>query len=105
MTGFAFCLVVTDGAVLRTIHPAAMGEHAAEIERIALTLSGAARAASAPVARKPDPPISPATMTQAEIARAQGFTGDVCRQCGSFAMKRTGTCQTCTACGFNEGCG
>lgn len=30
-------------------------------------------------------------------------TGDVCQDCGAFAMIRTGTCLTCTACGSSSG--
>lgn len=32
-------------------------------------------------------------------------TGQTCRQCGHFQVIRTGTCLTCQACGYNEGCG
>ncbi|MBX9934423.1 MAG: hypothetical protein K2Y56_23400 [Methylobacterium sp.] len=39
-----------------------------------------------------------------EVARAHGFTGDMCGSCGSFAMKRAGTCLTCQACGSTTGC-
>lgn len=40
-------------------------------------------------------------------AKARGYTGDMCQNptCGSFTMRRTGTCLTCDTCGFNEGCG
>ncbi|WP_238232486.1 hypothetical protein [Methylobacterium thuringiense] len=40
-----------------------------------------------------------------ETAIAQGFTADACDTCGAFAMKRSGTCMTCTACGATTGCG
>jgi hypothetical protein len=30
-------------------------------------------------------------------------SGDVCQDCGSFAMVRTGTCLTCAACGSSSG--
>jgi hypothetical protein len=30
--------------------------------------------------------------------------GQVCPQCGG-GMQRTGSCLTCTSCGFNDGCG
>lgn len=48
-------------------------------------------------------PESP-TLTQAEMARVYGYTGDVCKGCGQFTMRRTGPCLTCQVCGFNEGC-
>jgi hypothetical protein len=104
----SFVIVVTDGRTIRTLHPPSMGRHLPDVDRIVRDLifpPDDAAPASEPVAPKPPSPQSAATMTQAEIARVQGFTGDVCRQCGSFATKRTGTCLTCTACGSNEGCG
>jgi ribonucleoside-diphosphate reductase alpha chain len=45
------------------------------------------------------------TLTQSEIARNSGFTGNACEQCGSFNLRRTGTCETCEDCGWNKGCG
>lgn len=38
-------------------------------------------------------------------ARARGFSGDACPECGSFAMVRSGTCLTCQQCGSTSGCG
>ena len=37
-------------------------------------------------------------------ARQQGYTGDMCPDCGQFTMIRTGTCLRCL-CGWNGGCG
>ncbi|MEQ8822655.1 MAG: adenosylcobalamin-dependent ribonucleoside-diphosphate reductase [Sumerlaeia bacterium] len=39
------------------------------------------------------------------LARSAGYTGDACPACGGFAMRRSGTCQTCEACGHAGGCG
>jgi hypothetical protein len=41
------------------------------------------------------PPLVPAFHSQ--------FSGDICADCGSAAMIRTGTCQTCQACGSTSG--
>jgi len=46
-----------------------------------------------------------ATLTQGEIAKQKGFTGNACEQCGSLNMRRTGTCETCEDCSWNKGCG
>ncbi len=44
-----------------------------------------------------DPPVLP--------ARSQGLDlGPACQQCGGM-MQRTGSCYTCSSCGFNTGCG
>ena len=33
-----------------------------------------------------------------------GYTGDACSNCGSFRMRRSGTCATCEECGSTTGC-
>lgn len=101
-----FVLVVTDGSGMRAFHRAVLPEnHRAAVDVIVRH----ALARIAAMAQIPSPAaaaqVSTATMTQHEISRASGYTGEVCRACGSFATKRTGTCVTCEACGSNEGCG
>ncbi len=44
-----------------------------------------------------EPPVIP--------ARRKGLDlGPACQQCGGM-MQRTGSCYTCSSCGFNTGCG
>lgn len=58
------------------------------------------------------PPIAPeaipATAASAEdlrhIARAQGYTGDICNDCQNMTMVRNGTCLKCETCGSTTGC-
>lgn len=38
-------------------------------------------------------------------ARSSGYTGEVCGECRSFTVRRSGTCTTCDTCGANSGCG
>jgi ribonucleoside-diphosphate reductase alpha chain len=37
-------------------------------------------------------------------ARLQGYTGSMCSGCGSFKMKRNGSCEVCLDCGATSGC-
>lgn len=37
-------------------------------------------------------------------AREQGYTGDICPECGSMTMVRNGTCLKCNTCGSTTGC-
>ncbi len=37
-------------------------------------------------------------------AKLQGFTGSMCSGCGSFKMKRNGSCELCLDCGATSGC-
>ncbi len=73
------------------------------------TSSPAASAAAAPPAEteaesRPatsaltdDPPVLPAVRRGLDL-------GPACQQCGGM-MQRTGSCYTCSSCGFNTGCG
>ena len=38
------------------------------------------------------------------VAREQGFTGDICSNCGGSNMQRSGTCLKCAECGSTTGC-
>ena len=42
--------------------------------------------------------------TKLEQAKLQGFTGSACSGCGSFKMKRNGSCEVCLDCGATSGC-
>ncbi|WP_420604719.1 hypothetical protein [Methylobacterium sp.] len=103
MTAIAYAIVVTDGTSLRTIHPVALGPDAADVERIIRAFLFGDEAPRPPP--KPSLVSETVTLTQREIATTQGFTGDACPLCGSFMMKRAGTCLTCQACGSTTGCG
>jgi ribonucleoside-diphosphate reductase alpha chain len=60
--------------------------------------SGTVPTAVAPTSALTDePPVIPA-------ARAGLDLGPACQQCGGM-MQRTGSCYTCSSCGFNTGCG
>ncbi len=60
--------------------------------------SGAAPTAVAPTTALTDePPVMPAARTGLDL-------GPACQQCGGM-MQRTGSCYTCSSCGFNTGCG
>jgi ribonucleoside-diphosphate reductase alpha chain len=58
---------------------------------------GSADVAPATSALTDEPPVHPA-------ARAGLDLGPACQQCGGM-MQRTGSCYTCSSCGFNTGCG
>jgi ribonucleoside-diphosphate reductase alpha chain len=44
-----------------------------------------------------EPPVHPAARSGLDL-------GPACQQCGGM-MQRTGSCYTCSSCGFNTGCG
>jgi ribonucleoside-diphosphate reductase alpha chain len=37
-------------------------------------------------------------------ARAKGYEGDACTECGNFTLVRNGTCMKCNTCGGTSGC-
>ncbi len=69
---------------------------------------------------EPEPRVSPATAleTWAESktiakasaaekraeAKAQGYEGEACGECGNFTLVRNGTCMKCNTCGSTTGC-
>jgi ribonucleoside-diphosphate reductase alpha chain len=65
--------------------------------------SGSGSGSEAPTAVAPtsaltdEPPVIPAVRAGLDL-------GPACQQCGGM-MQRTGSCYTCSSCGFNTGCG
>jgi ribonucleoside-diphosphate reductase alpha chain len=45
-----------------------------------------------------------AAPSKIQLAKQQGFTGSMCSGCGSFKMKRNGSCEVCLDCGATSGC-
>ena len=37
-------------------------------------------------------------------ARARGYEGEACGECGNFTLVRNGTCMKCDTCGGTTGC-
>ena len=43
-------------------------------------------------------------LSQMRQARAKGYEGDACSECGNFTLVRNGTCMKCVTCGSTSGC-
>jgi hypothetical protein len=57
-----------------------------------------------PVLRKPPPPaILLGAPGNGRGGKSSEMTGELCGECGAFAMIRTGTCLTCQMCGGTSG--
>lgn len=104
--GLAYVLVVTDGASLRTIHPAALAEGDARAveDVIRRHVLGPEPGPPKPDPRQETPSDRIRRAALVEVARASGFSGDLCDRCGNMQMKRSGACLTCQACGATTGC-
>ena len=37
-------------------------------------------------------------------AKAKGYEGEMCCECGNFTLVRNGTCMKCDTCGSTTGC-
>ena len=37
-------------------------------------------------------------------AKAKGYEGEMCSECGNFTLVRNGTCMKCDTCGSTTGC-
>jgi ribonucleoside-diphosphate reductase alpha chain len=83
--------------------------------------SNATARGGAAAALKAEPELRPATValehlpwTQADAraqaaekraeARAKGYEGEACGECGNFTLVRNGTCMKCDTCGSTTGC-
>ncbi len=44
------------------------------------------------------------TQSKVKEARAKGYTGEHCSNCGSMRVKRNGSCTVCEDCGTTSGC-
>jgi ribonucleoside-diphosphate reductase alpha chain len=57
------------------------------------------------VANKPPPgALSPPPRNERREARAKGYEGDACSECGQFTLVRAGACMRCDSCGASTGC-
>jgi ribonucleoside-diphosphate reductase alpha chain len=43
-------------------------------------------------------------MERIREARAKGYEGDPCGECGNMTLVRNGTCMKCDTCGSTTGC-
>ena len=59
---------------------------------------------TASLTRIADHPVNTAILDQGEIARAKGYEGAACDECGNFTLVRNGTCLKCNTCGTTTGC-
>lgn len=41
--------------------------------------------------------------SKSQAAKAKGYEGDACGQCGQLTLRRTGPCCTCDSCGSTTG--
>jgi hypothetical protein len=107
-----FVLLVIQDETVRTLHPGGLRpEHVNTIRRVIHehVIDDHARRHTAALPAyevtgnipKTEAPL----MTQQEMARMAGKTGNVCTGCGGFNLVRTGSCETCQDCGHNAGCG
>jgi ribonucleoside-diphosphate reductase alpha chain len=52
---------------------------------------------------QPESEARPVAAQRAE-ARAKGYEGEMCGECGNFTLVRNGTCMKCDTCGSTTGC-
>lgn len=108
---FPFMVIASDGKSMRALKPAQLGRHAPAVEAALCDLlltdpnppPAQEPAAIVPAAIAVEVAALP-TMTQGEMARAKGYTGDCCSNCHEFRMKQSGHCLVCDACGTTTGC-
>jgi ribonucleoside-diphosphate reductase alpha chain len=48
--------------------------------------------------------IAPTKAERRAEAKARGYEGEMCPECGNFTLVRNGTCMKCDTCGSTTGC-
>jgi ribonucleoside-diphosphate reductase alpha chain len=46
----------------------------------------------------------PSKAERRQEAKAKGYEGEMCGECGNFTLVRNGTCMKCDTCGSTSGC-
>ena len=49
-------------------------------------------------------PAAPSKAERRAEAKAKGYEGEMCGECGNFTLVRNGTCMKCDTCGSTTGC-
>jgi ribonucleoside-diphosphate reductase alpha chain len=70
-----------------------------------LPMGAIRRASSGGLELHADGSVARRTLVQAILdAKAQGYEGEPCPECGAMTMVRNGTCLKCMSCGSTSGC-
>lgn len=48
--------------------------------------------------------VAPSKAERRAEAKAKGYEGEMCGECGNFTLVRNGTCMKCDTCGSTTGC-
>ena len=48
--------------------------------------------------------VTPSKAERRAEAKAKGYEGEMCSECGNFTLVRNGTCMKCDTCGSTTGC-
>jgi ribonucleoside-diphosphate reductase alpha chain len=48
--------------------------------------------------------VHPSKAERRAEAKAKGYEGEMCSECGHFSLVRNGTCMKCDTCGSTTGC-
>jgi ribonucleoside-diphosphate reductase alpha chain len=79
-------------------------DHASDLEVVEEQAHEEHNHAHAEVAEEAPATAANAAAERVREARAKGYEGDACGECGNFTMVRNGTCLKCDSCGGTSGC-
>ena len=85
-------------------HKAPRTEPMAEVQPIAVGQSRPAPVAQSTSAVVGASRAASVAAEQRSVARAMGYEGDPCGECGALTLVRNGTCLKCNTCGATSGC-
>lgn len=107
-----------DGVMIEAASPSELVERVRTIERMVAIVADrqgsipvvgplAGLPTTTPVVPEPkfDPTLTTLSMAPADVARFQGYTGEICTACGSMKTIRIGKCIRCAECNHAGECG
>ena len=94
--------VISGGADLNASSTPAQNVTASSSES-QVVVASATEASAAVAEALVDIPVDP-TLDRIREAKAKGYEGDSCSDCGNFTLVRNGTCLKCDTCGATSGC-
>jgi ribonucleoside-diphosphate reductase alpha chain len=95
--------VISGGAPDAKAYGAPIQNVAVSSSESQMAVTSAATASAAVAEALVDIPVE-TTLNRIRQARAKGYEGDSCSDCGNFTLVRNGTCLKCDTCGATSGC-
>ncbi|MEM6928224.1 MAG: hypothetical protein AAF602_14925, partial [Myxococcota bacterium] len=86
------------------VRPIMVSDRPVDVDALPNSTYGDERAIAVQRTPSPAAPVRDVRIQAVLDARAQGYEGDACEECGALTMVRNGSCLKCVSCGSTSGC-